>query len=142
MAETLHSQDPETDTPARAQIPVPVKTLPPEDLNVVRPMPRRATRHTAITAVTLPRARHVHFKAGVLRPIGRLLVWLWNALKFFAGNLVDILLRRDTVQRRAIRLRRIFESMGASLTKLGQQLSLRADLLPYAYCAELGKMLD
>jgi predicted unusual protein kinase regulating ubiquinone biosynthesis (AarF/ABC1/UbiB family) len=25
---------------------------------------------------------------------------------------------------------------------LGQQLSLRADLLPYAYCAELGKMLD
>ncbi len=29
-----------------------------------------------------------------------------------------------------------------SFAKLGQQLSLRADLLPYAYCAELGKMLD
>ena len=51
-------------------------------------------------------------------------------------------MRRDTVQRRAIRLRQIFEATGPSFAKLGQQLSMRADLLPYAYCAELGKMLD
>jgi ubiquinone biosynthesis protein len=41
-----------------------------------------------------------------------------------------------------VRLRRVFENSGASFVKLGQQLSLRADILPYAYCAELGKMFD
>jgi ubiquinone biosynthesis protein len=41
-----------------------------------------------------------------------------------------------------VRLRTVFENAGASFVKLGQQLSLRADILPYAYCAELGKMLD
>jgi predicted unusual protein kinase regulating ubiquinone biosynthesis (AarF/ABC1/UbiB family) len=142
MAETLHSQDAETGTTSRAQISVVAETLTPQEVGVVRPMPRRKPRHTAATAVTLPRARRVVFKAGVIRPISRLFVWLWGAIRFYCGNLIDVLLRRDTVQRRAVRLRQIFESMGASLTKLGQQLSLRADLLPYAYCAELGKMLD
>ena len=39
-------------------------------------------------------------------------------------------------------MREIFEDAGASFAKLGQQLSLRADIMPYAYCVELGKMLD
>ena len=34
------------------------------------------------------------------------------------------------------------KSTGPSFAKFGQQLSIRADLLPYAYCAELGKLLD
>jgi ubiquinone biosynthesis protein len=54
----------------------------------------------------------------------------------------DVLLRRDTVQRRAVRLRHLFESAGPTFAKLGQQLSIRADVLPYAYCAELSRMLD
>ena len=45
-------------------------------------------------------------------------------------------------QRRAVRLREVFDGAGVSFAKLAQQLSLRADVLPYAYCAELSKMLD
>jgi ubiquinone biosynthesis protein len=39
-------------------------------------------------------------------------------------------------------LREAFDGGGVGFAKLAQQLSLRADFLPYAYCAELSKMLD
>ena len=110
--------------------------------DVVRPMPRREIYHTFPGNVVLPRARRVFFKAGIIRTIGRLLVWIRSAVAFYFGNYLDVVQRRDSVQRRAIRLRQIFEATGPSFAKLGQQLSMRADLLPYAYCAELGKMLD
>jgi ubiquinone biosynthesis protein len=101
---------------------------------VIRPMPRREITH-AIDAlrVTVP---------GIILPIGRLCVWLWAILRFYFGNLVDVVRRRDSVQRRANRLRTVFEDVGGGFLKLAQQLSLRADMLPYEYCAELGKMLD
>src|SRR6478672_10919568 len=112
-------------------------------LDIIRPMPRRRVSHSMDSVlVDLPRARRVVFKAGVIRPIGRLFVWLWGFLRFYFGNAFDALLRRSSDQRRAVRLRRVFEDAGATFAKLGQQLSMRADMLPYAYCAELGKMLD
>ena len=46
------------------------------------------------------------------------------------------------MERRAERLREVFDDGGVSFAKLAQQLSLRADLLPYVYCAELSKLLD
>lgn len=114
-----------------------------EDLSVVRPMPRRKTSHgIEEIQVALPRARRVYFSPGIIRPIGRLLFWLWGAIRFVSGNMLDVVLRRDTVQRRAVRLRHLFESAGATFAKFGQQLSIRADVLPYAYCAELSRMLD
>lgn len=112
--------------------------------SVLRPMPRREISHAVDSAaVTLPRARPpVAFKAGIIPPIGRLFVWLSILIQFYAGNLADLLSRRDSVERRAVRLRRAFEGGGPTFAKLGQQLSMRADMLPYAYCAELAKMLD
>lgn len=113
------------------------------DQDVIRPMPRRTLSYSISNiSVALPRARRVHFEPGIVRPILRLFVWLWSALRFLFGNAMDILTRRDTPQRRAVRLRRIFENAGATFTKFGQQLSIRADILPYAYCAELSRMLD
>jgi predicted unusual protein kinase regulating ubiquinone biosynthesis (AarF/ABC1/UbiB family) len=142
MAQTVHGQNAQSRTGTRVQPHWDTETFPPGNRDVVRSMPRRKVRHTAGATVTLPRARRVTFKAGLIRPIGRMFTWAWGAIRFVCGNFGDILLRRDTTQRRAVRLRRIFESTGASISKLGQQLSLRADILPYAYCAELGKMLD
>jgi predicted unusual protein kinase regulating ubiquinone biosynthesis (AarF/ABC1/UbiB family) len=112
--------------------------------DVVRPMPRRTISHAVDSAaVSLPRARPpVKFKAGILRPISRMFVWLWGFIQFYVGNLIDVVLQRDTIERRAVRLRQVFESAGPTFAKLGQQLSMRADMLPYAYCAELAKMLD
>jgi predicted unusual protein kinase regulating ubiquinone biosynthesis (AarF/ABC1/UbiB family) len=51
-------------------------------------------------------------------------------------------LRRNTVSRRAARLRRIFEGLGPTFVKVGQQLSVRSDLLGFEYCRELASMLD
>lgn len=112
--------------------------------SIVRPMPRRKIYHAVDSAaVSLPRARPpVTFKSGIISPIGRLSIWLWILLRFYAGNLVDVVARRDSDKRRAARLRRLFESGGPTFAKLGQQLSMRVDMLPYAYCAELAKMLD
>ena len=47
-----------------------------------------------------------------------------------------------SIERRAVRLRRAFETGGPTFAKLAQQLSMRADMLPYEYCVELSKMLD
>jgi len=107
-------------------------------------MPRREISHAIDSAaVSLPRARRpVAFKSGRIRPIGRLFAWLWGLMRFFVGNLRDVVLRRDSVERRAVRLRLVFEGAGPTFAKLAQQLSLRVDMLPYAYCAELAKMLD
>jgi predicted unusual protein kinase regulating ubiquinone biosynthesis (AarF/ABC1/UbiB family) len=114
-----------------------------EGLGVVRPMPRRKLSYSLDNvSVALPRARRVYFKAGIIRTILRLFVWLWSAARFVFGNAVDMLLRRDSEQRRAVRLRQIFEDAGGTFAKFGQQLSIRADILPYAYCAELSRMLD
>ncbi len=100
---------------------------------IVQPMPRREVSHAVDSAVvTLPRARPpVTFKPGIIRPIGRLFVWLRAFLRFYFGNLVDVLSRRDSIERRAVRLRRVFEDGGPTFAKLAQQLSMRADMLPY-----------
>jgi ubiquinone biosynthesis protein len=124
---------------------VPATAIPtaPAASGVVRPMPRRRFSHSAHSvSVALPRARRIRFKAGVMLTIARLFVWLWGFLRFYFGNLLDVLLRRASEQRRAVRLRRAFEGGGPTFAKLAQQVSMRADMLPYAYCAELGKMLD
>jgi ubiquinone biosynthesis protein len=99
--------------------------------------PRRASvpRHEGGVGV-------VAFRAGKLRTCSRLLIWLFGAFRILAGNLIDMLLRRNTLERRAVRLRVVLEGMGPTFIKLGQQLSIRADILPFAYCQELSKMLD
>ncbi|MEM7482784.1 MAG: AarF/ABC1/UbiB kinase family protein [Acidobacteriota bacterium] len=84
----------------------------------------------------------VAFRATLQLTAWRFLLWCYAAACFVVGNLFDVLTRRDSVQRRGERLRRIFEQMGGTFLKFGQQLAMRVDLLPYVYCIELGKMLD
>lgn len=76
------------------------------------------------------------------RSLGRFLAWLRLILTIVPGNFIDRLLRRDTTERRAVRFRRALERAGGTFVKLGQQLAMRVDLLPWAYCVELSKMLD
>ena len=115
----------------------------PQDHDVLGPMSRRRPAHVIDTSgLALPMARRIRIKPGVIRPLFRLSLWIWACISFFGGNAFDWVRGRASIERRAVRLRRIFEDIGASFSKLGQQLSIRADLLPYAYCVELGKMLD
>jgi ubiquinone biosynthesis protein len=39
-------------------------------------------------------------------------------------------------------LRQTFANIGGTFIKFGQQMAIRVDLLPYAYCEELTKLLD
>ena len=110
---------------------------------VVRRMPRRKiTKSIESLKIVLPRARREVFTASFFQVVGRLFFWLWGFVRFYAGNLGDVVRRRSSVERRAERLRLVFENAGPTFGKLAQQLSMRADMLPYAYCAELSKMLD
>ena len=68
-----------------------------DSYDIVRPMPRRKLSHSIDSiAVDLPRARRVVFKAGLIRPIGRLFVWLWGFLRFYFGNMRDTWMRRSS----------------------------------------------
>src|SRR5262249_39629000 len=68
--------------------------------------------------------------------------WYGAIGAFIAGTLWDVIRRRDSQDRRAVRLRRIFERAGGTLIKIGQQMSIRLDVLPVRYCEELALMLD
>jgi ubiquinone biosynthesis protein len=89
-----------------------------------------------------PQMAIVSFKARIWRTIGRLLHFSCAALIYFFRNLLARLRGRNTQERRAVHLREAFESVGGTAIKLGQQLSIRSDILPYAYCRELSALLD
>lgn len=91
----------------------------------------------------LPPTRHeVVFKAGLVRSVARLFLWVWGTFRFLLGVLWDWIRGRNTRDTRAVRLRQNFQRMGTTFIKFGQQLSMRLDLLPYEYTRELAKMLD
>jgi predicted unusual protein kinase regulating ubiquinone biosynthesis (AarF/ABC1/UbiB family) len=90
----------------------------------------------------LPYLEPVVFKPNFLRSLGRLFTWFNVLFSIMLGNFFDQLLRRDSLERRAIRLRQALERAGGTFVKLGQQVAMRIDLVPWAYCVELSKMLD
>lgn len=107
---------------------------------------RRARLERAVAPVHHPererRGPRGPSQAGLVRTSLRVIVWLWALMQYVLGALGDSLLRRNTVKRRAVRLRRIFEGLGTTFVKVGQQLSVRSDLLGFEYCRELASMLD
>ncbi len=112
----------------------------PED--VIASIPRREISSQAVSDVTLPVVQALTFKTSRIRALGRLFIWLSLILYFFGGNFWDRLRRRGSEARRAVRLRRAFERAGGTFIKFGQQMSMRIDMLPWAYTVELSKMLD
>ena len=106
-------------------------------------LPRPAKLGTSWSGTANPPQRPgERYTAGSLRTTLRLLLWLGASLFFAILVAWDSLRRRNTIQRRAQHLRRILEGLGGTSVKFGQQASMRIDLLPYAYCHELEKMLD
>jgi predicted unusual protein kinase regulating ubiquinone biosynthesis (AarF/ABC1/UbiB family) len=113
------------------------------DRDVLASMPTRRLAHQfKASHVALPMVRKVEFKAGIVLTCSRMLRWLRLALFFHFGSALDVALGRASVERRAIRFRQLIERAGGSFIKVGQQLSVRADLLPHAFCVELSKLLD
>lgn len=72
----------------------------------------------------------------------RSFVWVGSLIWLAVANLGDRMLFRSSRARRAVRLRRVLQNIGGAGIKIGQQLGLRADLIPIEYCDELVKLLD
>lgn len=90
----------------------------------------------------LPYIEPTHYKTSFWQSVWRMFAWINLINTIFFGRFVDQLLRRDSDERQAVRLRLALEKAGGSFVKLGQQLAMRIDLVPWAYCVELSKMLD
>ena len=124
--------------------PTPAEYPPAEQ--ILESLPRRAQAgvqdESAERQLWLPYVAPLTFKVSAWRSLGRLFTWFGLLMTILLGNLGDRLLRRATVERRAVRLREALERAGGTFVKLGQQVAMRIDLVPWAYCVELSKMLD
>jgi predicted unusual protein kinase regulating ubiquinone biosynthesis (AarF/ABC1/UbiB family) len=81
-------------------------------------------------------------RAGLLLLTRRAIRWVLAVLALAAASAWDWLRGRRSLEQRARRLRLMFEAIGGTAIKVGQQLSMRIDLLPFEVCHELSKMLD
>jgi len=90
----------------------------------------------------IPYVESARIHVSIGRSVMRLFTWLRVMLLIWFGNLSDQVLQRDTIKRRAVRFREVLERAGGTFIKVGQQMAMRVDLLPWAYCVELSKMLD
>lgn len=80
--------------------------------------------------------------AGVGRVAARLLRWGVAGARMVAGLTADRLKGEVDDHVFGRRLRALFEDVGGTGVKLGQQLSVRADLFPFGVCEELSLLMD
>ena len=109
---------------------------------LLAPALRARLQGNVLPQVSPAMMRRPAWKASPLAVFWRLVVYTGAGLRWLSGNAVDKILRRDHIDRRAVRLRRVIERIGGAAVKLGQQMAMRIDLVPYEYTAELSKMLD
>lgn len=98
---------------------------------------------TSIYVVALPSYRIFW------RITGRIFQFLWYMFYLLMGLIKDRLFSifsgsyaKVRVHKGALRLKRSLVSLGGAMIKVGQQLSLRLDLLPDEYCHELSSLQD
>lgn len=72
----------------------------------------------------------------------RFVAWALLLLRLWARVLLDRLRGWDAPARRGAHLRHALEQLGGPAMRLGQQLSMRADLFPFEACVELARMPD
>ena len=109
---------------------------------ILADLPRRRFLDVSLGDASLSQMRFISFKVNHFRSFVGLLKWSQLFFYFIFNIGVDILLRRDTPKRRALRLRRAFERNGGSFVKLGLHLSMRLDFMPWVYSSELSCMTD
>lgn len=89
-----------------------------------------------------PMMPRMDIKPRFFRTLRRLLVYMVAAARWYWRILVDKMRGQNTIERRAEHLRQIIEQLGGTAIKIGQQASLRMDMVPREYGVELEKMLD
>ncbi|NUQ79269.1 MAG: AarF/ABC1/UbiB kinase family protein [Polyangiaceae bacterium] len=110
---------------------------------VLKAMPRRprlahldaGPAGLRVRRVRLPKAR-VHYV------LWRALGWSFAIVVYLLKRAKDYVTGNRSIQRRAVRIRETFETMGGTAIKVGQQMAMRVDFLPFEVCQELGKLMD
>lgn len=74
--------------------------------------------------------------------VARATVWAWAVSRLGFRVALDRAQGRKDDRQRGVRLRQFFEDVGGTGVKMGQQLSLRTDVLPQAICDELAQLVD
>ena len=110
--------------------------------DILVPIPRRANVVAPSMEKLRPNTHPITFHAGFFTTLRRLFLWLTVYVQVAAARLADRLRGRDTIQRRAERVRIALERVGGTFVKFGQQVAMRIDVVPWEYCVELSKMLD
>ncbi|MBN1667268.1 MAG: AarF/ABC1/UbiB kinase family protein, partial [Anaerolineales bacterium] len=113
-----------------------------QNAEILVSLPRRTFAERPQDTFELPVPQSQQFKTYRWKALGRLWVWFNMLAYFFLGTVWDRLRGRNTEARRAVRLRLTFERAGGTFIKFAQQLSMRIDLLPWAYTVELSRLLD
>src|SRR5258706_15807405 len=103
--------------------------------DVVGPLPWRESLASAPTkTVSLPQYEaHTVYTASLRLTLGRTVYWLRAIFAFLFGIFLDIRFpwRHDTPERLAERRYQIIQDLGGSFLKIGQQVGIRIDILPY-----------
>ncbi|MGZ8250420.1 ABC1 kinase family protein, partial [Methylomagnum sp.] len=90
----------------------------------------------------VPHTTGINFNASMSAVARRVVVWNYQLLLLLLGIVYDWIRLRGSPETRAVRVRHMLQNLGPTAIKIGQQLSIRADVLSAAYCEELGKLLD
>jgi len=72
----------------------------------------------------------------------RLFIWTLAFLRFLVVTLGDRIRGQYDARQRGRRIRNVLEQVGGTAIKVGQQMALRADMLPFEVCEELNTLLD
>ena len=110
-----------------------------------RPVGASASTRAPKTPWLLPRAEltRVHLdRISTFAVAKRLLIWSLAFLRFSAASFRDRLARRTDDRQRGRRLKAMLERVGGTAVKVGQQMALRVDMLPFDVCEELNSLLD
>ncbi len=115
-----------------------------ERSDVLIALPRRQQNRAVASREWSPARMKLATTPKVSLPLywARCLVWFTLIVRFVVGTLWDSARRRDTQERRAVRLRQAIERKGGTLVKIGRHMAVRLDILPVRYCEQLAVMRD
>ncbi|MCK6525497.1 AarF/ABC1/UbiB kinase family protein, partial [Myxococcota bacterium] len=108
--------------------------------SVLRALPRRVGLRADVPPLPLP--ERVVPSASAAQVAWRSLRWMWVGGLTLVRITLDGARGRRGLRAQAARLREAFEELGGPAIKLGQQLSIRVDLLPFEVCDELALLMD
>ena len=88
---------------------------------------RKNLQGNIVPQVSPAMMRTPNWNANIFQTLSRLMIYGFGGLRWGFGILWDKFRGRDSIERRAVRLRKTIERIGGSAVKVGQQMAMRID---------------